>query len=62
MLIAIGGYWIPGMGTAVGLGFFTPLAGLGIWLGLMVGLVVVALLLIRRWRNRAHWGLIAPTP
>lgn len=58
MLIAIGGYWLPGMGTAIGLGFFTPMAGLGIWTGLMVGLVVVAILLLLRWRNRERWGLL----
>lgn len=58
MLIAIGGYWLPGMGLAVGLGFFTQLAGLGIWFGLQAGLVVVALLLLLRWRQRERLGLL----
>lgn len=58
MLIAIGGYWIPGLGTAIGLGFFTPLGGLGIWIGLMVGLIVVASLLLHRWRARDRLGLL----
>ena len=58
MLIALFGYWGPGLGTAVWLGFFTPLEGLGIWIGLAVGLVVVALLMLQRWTRRARLGLI----
>jgi MATE family multidrug resistance protein len=57
MYFALFGYWIPGLGTAVGLGFFTPLEGLGVWIGLMVGLVVVALLMLQRWMRRARLGL-----
>jgi MATE family multidrug resistance protein len=57
MWLALLGYWIPGLGTSVALGFFTPLAGLGIWFGLAVGLVVVALLLLRRWSRRDRLGL-----
>jgi MATE family multidrug resistance protein len=62
MLYALFGYWLPGFGTAVGLGFFTPLAGLGIWIGLMVGLVVVALLMLQRWLRRTRLGLLPPQP
>jgi multidrug resistance protein, MATE family len=58
MLFALLGYWVPGLGTAVVLGFFTPLAGLGVWIGLMVGLVVVALLMLQRWSRRAGLGLL----
>ena len=58
MLIAIGGYWIAGYGTAIYLGFWTPLAGVGIWIGLAVGLVVVAALLLVRWRMRGRLGLL----
>jgi len=61
MLFAIFGYWGPGMATAVGLGFFTPLRGVGVWAGLAVGLVVVATLLLLRWRAREKLGLL-PTP
>ena len=61
MLIALFGYWVPGLATMVGLGFFTALAGLGIWLGLLVGLVVVAALLLWRWIARERLGLL-PAP
>lgn len=55
---ALFGYWVPGIGTAVGLGLYSPLAGLGVWIGLMVGLVVVASLMLWRWKNRARLGLL----
>ena len=58
MMIAIFGYWVPGMGTAVALGFFTPLAGVGIWMGLACGLCVVSGLLLWRWHRRAALGLL----
>jgi MATE family multidrug resistance protein len=58
MLIALFGYWLPGLGTAIFLGFFTPLEGLGIWIGLAVGLIVVALLMLQRWSRRARLGLL----
>jgi len=58
MIIAVCGYWLAGYGTAIYLGFWTPLAGVGIWIGLAVGLVVVAGLLLLRWRMRARLGLL----
>lgn len=58
MLIAVCGYWIAGYGTAIYLGFWTPLQGVGIWIGLAVGLVVVAALLLMRWRVRERLGLL----
>ncbi len=58
MVYALFGYWLPGLGTSVFLGFFTPLAGIGIWIGLAVGLVVVALLMVQRWARRARLGLL----
>jgi MATE family multidrug resistance protein len=58
MIIAIIGYWLPGFGTAVLLGFGTPLQGVGVWIGLAVGLVIVAALLLRRWHRRELFGLL----
>ncbi|MGZ3199394.1 MAG: MATE family efflux transporter [Croceibacterium sp.] len=58
MAMALLGYWIPGLGTAVALGFFTPLQGTGVWIGLAVGLVVVAGLLLQRWARRGRLGLL----
>ena len=58
MIIAICGYWIGGYGTAIYLGFWTPWAGVGVWIGLAVGLVLVAGLLLLRWRMRARLGLL----
>ncbi len=58
MAIAIFGYWVPGIGTAIWLGLFTPLRGTGVWIGLMVGLVVVAGFILWRWHRRARLGLL----
>ncbi len=52
MAIALFGYWLPGFGLSAGLGLFTPLGGLGVWIGLAAGLVVVAALLLHRWWRR----------
>ncbi|KHL24856.1 multidrug transporter [Croceibacterium mercuriale] len=59
MAYAIGGYWLVGFGLAIGLGFNTPLRGTGVWLGLAIGLLIVAVLLLVRWRRRVRLGLIA---
>ncbi len=58
LILALIGYWLIGFTTSVALGFFSPLAGNGIWLGLAAGLVVVSLLLGRRWQRRAVLGLV----
>lgn len=58
MIIAICGYWIAGYGTAIYLGFWTPLAGVGVWIGLAVGLVVVSAVLLLRWQMRGRLGLL----
>lgn len=58
MLIAIFGYWVPGVGAALLLGLLTPIGGLGVWIGLLVGLVFVAGLLHWRWHQRARLGLL----
>jgi MATE family multidrug resistance protein len=58
MGIALFGYWVPGIGTALWLSQMTPLAGLGVWIGLAVGLIVVAALLLWRWHRREKLGLL----
>ena len=58
MVLALGGYWLIGFTTSAWLGLGTPLAGLGVWLGLAVGIVVVSLLLLHRWRARTELGLL----
>jgi len=58
MIIALFGYWGPGLCTSIWLGLFTPLRGIGVWIGLMTGLVVVATLMLLRWKARARFGLL----
>jgi len=50
---------VVGFGTAIALGFRTPLAGVGIWMGLAAGLLVVSILLMWRWSARDRLGLTA---
>ena len=57
MWIAIFSYWVPGFGLAIGLGFFTGLEGVGVWIGLATGLAFAALLLTWRWILRERLGL-----
>ncbi len=61
MIIAGLGYWVAGFGTAVVFGFALDWQGLGIWIGLAVGLVVVSALLLWRWRARERLGLVRGT-
>jgi MATE family multidrug resistance protein len=61
MAFALFGYWVAGMGTAVGLGFGLRWDGVGIWAGLAAGLAVVAVLMIARWVRREVVGLV-PSP
>ena len=63
MVIALAGYWLPGFGTAVLLGFFTPMRGSGVWIGLASGLAVVASLLLHRWLRREKLqAILRPGP
>ena len=59
MFIAGGGYWVVGIGIGSYLAFGLGWDGLGIWIGLAVGLAVVALLLLIRWMARARLGLVS---
>lgn len=58
MLLAGIGYWGIGLPLSAVLGFWTPLAGSGIWIGLAIGLSVVAVLMLWRWLLRERLGLI----
>jgi MATE family multidrug resistance protein len=62
MWIAIFSYWVPGIGMSVGLGFFTPLEGTGVWIGLATGLFFAAAGLIWRWNRREVLGLTRGQP
>lgn len=58
MLFAAIGYWVIGIGVGAGLGFWAGWQGLGIWIGLALGLAVVALLMVSRWAQRERLGLV----
>jgi MATE family multidrug resistance protein len=60
MLFAMTGYWGIGLPLGVLLAFPLGLNGLGIWIGLSTGLVVVACLMVRRWMRRQTLGLLSP--
>ena len=56
MLIALFGYWGIGLPVGAALAFATPLAGVGLWIGLACGLACVSALLLGRWRLRERAG------
>lgn len=58
MVIAIVSYWLGGFVTAWWLGLYTPLEGFGVWIGLAVGLVIAAILMVARWAGRERFGLL----
>lgn len=49
MLIVAFGYWVVGLATCYGLGFVAGLGPVGIWIGLSVGLGLVACLVLGRF-------------
>ena len=58
MIYAAIGYWVIGIGVGTLLAFPLEMRGLGIWIGLAVGLAVVAVLLVTRWMRRERLGLV----
>ncbi|HEY8335159.1 MAG TPA: MATE family efflux transporter, partial [Tardiphaga sp.] len=58
MLFALVGYWGFGMSLSLLFAFQLGFGGVGIWIGLASGLVVVAIMMIRRWTMRARLGLV----
>ncbi|MCO6387538.1 MATE family efflux transporter [Aliihoeflea sp. 40Bstr573] len=55
MIYAAIGYWAIGMSLGVVLAFPLGFDGIGIWIGLSVGLAVVAVLFITRWIGRERF-------
>jgi MATE family multidrug resistance protein len=60
MIYAAIGYWGIGLPLSVLLGFWTGLAGEGVWIGLAVGLAVVSTMMTVRWARRDRLGLTRP--
>jgi MATE family multidrug resistance protein len=55
MLVTVFGYWVVGMGLSLSLGVFGPLGPVGLWVGLVGGLAVAAVVLCARfWRLTRH--------
>jgi MATE family multidrug resistance protein len=59
--MAIVGYWAIGAPVGVGLAFFTPLQGRGLWIGLACGLAATSLQLLARWRGSERKGFLRAT-
>ncbi len=56
MIMAIFSYWLVGLPISLLLGFVVGWEGVGVWLGLVVGLLVAAVLLMRRfWTQTSLW-------
>jgi MATE family multidrug resistance protein len=57
MIVNVIGFWCIGMPVSLWLGFGLGYGAVGLWWGLVVGLVVVAVFLIVRVRQREQHGL-----
>ena len=60
MLLALIGYWVLGVPIGAFLAFSVGLEGVGIWIGFVVGLSIVAVLLTLRWWRRTQQLLKRP--
>lgn len=58
LLYAAFGYWGVGVSLSLLFGFALGLRGLGIWIGLVVALMVVACAMMQRWIRRERLGLV----
>jgi multidrug resistance protein, MATE family len=57
MVVNVIGFWCIGMPVSLWLGFGLDYGAVGLWWGLVVGLIIVAVFLILRVRQREHHGL-----
>jgi MATE family multidrug resistance protein len=60
MIFAAVGYWGVGLPLGVVLAFDFGFRGAGIWMGLCLGLAVVAALLLLRWLRRGELLALKP--
>ncbi len=58
MVFAGLGYWVVGLPVGAVLAFGAGLRGIGIWIGLALGLGVVAVMMVVRWHARERLGLV----
>jgi MATE family multidrug resistance protein len=58
MLLALAGYWLCGLPIAYACGFLLGWRGVGVWLGLAAGLLIVAVVLTTRFALRERLGLV----
>jgi MATE family multidrug resistance protein len=59
LAMALIGYWGIGAPLGLTLAFFTPLEGLGLWIGIATGLMAVSIMLFARWRSKERAGFPA---
>jgi MATE family multidrug resistance protein len=62
MWLAGFGYWLVGFPICAALGFLTPLAGVGIWIGLAFALATVAVVIILRFHRLTRRLIAAAGP
>lgn len=58
MIYAAIGYWVLGMPLCLVLGFWFGFGGVGIWSALAISLLLVAIVMVRRWVMRERLGLL----
>lgn len=54
MFVNLGGYWFFGLPLGYALCFHAQRGVFGIWIGLTISLVVIALYLLKQWATKSH--------
>jgi multidrug resistance protein, MATE family len=62
MILNFIGYWILGLPLGYWLGFSRGLGIYGVWIGLTVALIFIALLVLLEWRRQANRVISVPAP